>query len=138
MIKIAGFKTESAGFIRYNEPMALHTTFKVGGPADVWVQPAGVEFPGYAAELLRTAGEAGVPVFILGGGANIAVSDAGIRGIVLDTGGWTGYEASGEGELIFRSGTSVNAAAEIAAELGLTGLEFLAGMPGTIGGAVWM
>jgi len=77
---------------------------------------------------------------VLGGGANILAADAGVRGIVLDTGGWAGEirQQQEEGIRRFRAGTSLDAAAEIAADAGLSGLEFLAGMPGSIGGAVWM
>ena len=130
--------------IRYDEPMAAHTTFKVGGPADCWARPGGEAFPQAAALLLGAARAEGVPVFILGGGANIVVADRGIRGIVLDTSGWTGETgereptADGGTGMGFRSGTSLDAAAELAASAGLSGLEFLAGMPGSIGGAVWM
>lgn len=127
----------------YNEPMALHTTFKVGGPADLWIKPEKEHFPAYTAFLLEAAGAEGIPVFILGGGANLVVSDRGIRGIVLDTGAWSGYdfipgkeESAGEG--IILGGTQVDTAVEAAAEQGWGGLEFLAGMPGSIGGAVWM
>jgi UDP-N-acetylmuramate dehydrogenase len=127
---------EFAGGLRYNEPMALHTTFKVGGPADVWVRPE-KQVPEYASFLLRSAKAEGIPVFILGGGANLVVSDKGFRGIVLDTGGWQGWEWTDSGFAV-RSGTQVAAAAVAAAEHGLRGLEFLAGMPGSIGGAVWM
>jgi UDP-N-acetylmuramate dehydrogenase len=85
-------------------------------------------------------------VFILGGGANLVVADEGIRGIVLDTGGYAGVEAAdpaaagtGGGEtLFFCSGTPVDEAVEYAAARGLSGLEFLAGMPGSVGGALWM
>ncbi|MDR0584108.1 MAG: UDP-N-acetylmuramate dehydrogenase [Treponema sp.] len=127
----------------YNEPMAAHTTFKVGGPADCYVKPLGDGFPAFAARLLRAARADGTPVFILGGGANIVVSDRGIRGIVLDTSGWTGEAGKGGRfgnglALTFRCGTSADDAAEKAAAAGLSGLEFLAGMPGSIGGAVWM
>ncbi|MDR0324125.1 MAG: UDP-N-acetylmuramate dehydrogenase [Treponema sp.] len=123
--------------IRYDESMQDHTTFKVGGPADFWVRPLGEGFPEFSSVLLRLAKEAAVPVFILGGGANIVVSDKGIRGIVLDTGGWKGCGVIDEG-LIFKSGTTMDEAADCAADLSFSGLEFLAGMPGTIGGAVWM
>jgi UDP-N-acetylmuramate dehydrogenase len=126
--------------------MAAHTTFKVGGPADCWACPQGEGFPGFAAVLLRTSRAEGVPVFILGGGANIVISDNGIRGIVLDTSGWTGETGKREtpdaphGGVVMglRSGTSMDEAAELAASGGLSGFEFLAGMPGSIGGAVWM
>ncbi|MDR1576335.1 MAG: UDP-N-acetylmuramate dehydrogenase [Treponema sp.] len=128
----------------YNEPMAFHTTFRVGGPADCYAKPQGEGFPAFAACLLRAARADGTPVFILGGGANIVVADRGIRGIVLDTSGWTGKTEEGDAgpgdgpAMRFRSGTGADAAAELAAGAALSGLEFLAGMPGSIGGAVWM
>jgi UDP-N-acetylmuramate dehydrogenase len=124
--------------VRYNEPMANHCTFKAGGPADCMIRPFGEGFPAFVAALLGAARAEDVPVFILGGGANILASDSGIRGVVLDTGGWTGEEELKEGALRLRSGTSLDAAAMIAAKAGLCGLEFLAGMPGSAGGAVWM
>jgi len=123
--------------IRYDEPMSLHTTFKVGGSADCYLRPSGENFPFFCACLLSRVKEEGLPFFILGGGANIVVSDRGIRGIVLDTGAWEGLSLTEEG-LIVKSGTTVNEAVERAAALELGGLEFLAGMPGTLGGAVFM
>jgi UDP-N-acetylmuramate dehydrogenase len=122
---------------RFDEPLAAHTSFRVGGPADLWLQPRGGLFPVFAELLLRRAQEAGFPVFILGGGANLVAGDRGIRGIVLDTGGWTGIRRDGEG-LCVKSGTSIGDMTEFSARQGLSGLEFLAGMPGTLGGAVWM
>jgi len=125
--------------VRYDEPMAAHSSFKTGGPADCWIKPHGEGFPAFAAALLAAARAEQIPVFVLGGGANILAADAGIRGIVLDTGGWAGETGrQREGILEFRCGTSLDDAAEIAAKVGLSGLEFLAGMPGSIGGAVWM
>ena len=125
--------------VRYDEPMQAHTTFRVGGPADCYVRPAGEDFPAFTAAILVHARSAGIPVFILGGGANIVVSDRGIRGIVLDTSAWKGQAGPiTERGLSFRCGTSLDEAADIAAAAGLSGLEFLAGMPGSIGGAVWM
>jgi len=146
-------KSSAGGDIEvcYNEPMSRHTTFNVGGPADVWLRPRGESFPAFCAELIyRAAAE--VPVFILGGGANIVVSDRGIRGITLDTGAWKGRPFQGHPckghpckgqtacahEFVLKSGTAIDDAVDIAAASGLGGLEFLAGMPGTIGGAVWM
>jgi UDP-N-acetylmuramate dehydrogenase len=125
----------------FDEPMSAHTTFKTGGPADCWLRPAGAGFSAFCAALLRHALAANLPVFILGGGANLVIADKGVRGLVLDTSGWTGLvpEAEKEGETLrFCSGTPMNEAAEIAADLGFSGLEFLAGMPGSIGGGVWM
>lgn len=125
------------GELRFDEPMAEHTTFKVGGPADVWVRPVGPGFPRYAACLLTTAREEGVPVFVLGGGANLVVSDRGIRGIVLDTSGWSGWQID-ETSVLFYAGTKVDQAVEVCAEHNRDALTFLAGMPGSIGGAIWM
>jgi UDP-N-acetylmuramate dehydrogenase len=130
-------QAEFAGFLNFDEPLAPHTTFRVGGPADLFVRPEGETAPVYAARLREAARNEGIPLFILGGGANIVVSDRGIRGIVLDTGGWRGAAAEGSG-LLVRAGTPVDDAVEAAAAAGLGGLEFLAGMPGTAGGAVWM
>ncbi|GHV62206.1 UDP-N-acetylenolpyruvoylglucosamine reductase [Spirochaetia bacterium] len=133
-----------AGQLRYDEPMAAHTTFKVGGPADVWVQPRGDCFTEYAAALLRAARAEGIPVFILGGGANLVVSDRGIRGIVLDTTGYNEPLTVSSGQLEHRgsvkvpAGMAVDALTDALAGEGWGGLEFLAGMPGSVGGAVWM
>jgi UDP-N-acetylmuramate dehydrogenase len=123
--------------VRFDELMSGHTAFKIGGPADCWISPEGEGFPHFSAALVRLARDADIPVFILGGGANIVVSDKGIRGIVLDTGAWKGCEITEDG-MSFRSGMSMDEAAEAAAAQGYSGIEFIAGMPGSIGGAVWM
>jgi len=126
--------------VRYDEPMKEHTTFKVGGPADCWIQGGEDNFPSFCALFLNCARMEKIPVFILGGGANIVVSDRGIRGVVLDTGAWKSPQKCEKNRtgLVFRSGTTIDDASVAALDAGLSGLEFLAGMPGTIGGAVWM
>jgi UDP-N-acetylmuramate dehydrogenase len=131
--------------MRRYEPMAGHTTFKVGGPADVWARPSAECFSDFAAALARKARALDIPLFILGGGANLVVADRGIRGVVLDTTGWIGCDFSvvpgscGRAvSMTVRSGTPANQAADAAAGQGWGGLEFLAGLPGSIGGAVWM
>ncbi|MDR3171476.1 MAG: UDP-N-acetylmuramate dehydrogenase [Treponema sp.] len=132
-------ETGFTGQLRYDEPMAGHTTFKVGGPADVWVRPQGDCFPEYATILLGIARSEGIPVFILGAGANLVVSDQGIRGIVLDTSAWAGCDFfPDDSAVLIRSGTVVDDAVSAAAGQDWGGLEFLAGMPGSIGGALWM
>ncbi|MDR2398529.1 MAG: UDP-N-acetylmuramate dehydrogenase [Spirochaetaceae bacterium] len=136
-IEKINMKAGFTGAIRYDEPLALHTTFKVGGPADLWIRPDAGCFPSYGALLLHYAQAEGFPVFVLGGGANLVAADQGIRGIVLDTGGWAGLSLAGE-EAIIRSGTGIDAALDVLAAQGRGGLEFLAGMPGSWGGALWM
>jgi UDP-N-acetylmuramate dehydrogenase len=144
-------KTQAAfsGTAAFDEPMSGHTTFNIGGPADLYLRPAADCFIPYSAALLRLARAGGIPVYILGGGANLLVSDAGVRGVVLDTGSWTGLmdgEAGraarrgpdGAAIATFRAGTPMDEAVRWAQERALAGLEDFAGLPGTIGGALWM
>jgi UDP-N-acetylmuramate dehydrogenase len=139
------------GDLRFDEPMSAHTTFRVGGPADAWFRPTGPSAAARAAALAARCREAGLPLFILGGGANLVVADRGIRGLVLDTGGFSGRTLSaapaagaGAGEaaraavLRAEAGAAADELADWCAVRGLGGLDFLAGMPGTVGGAVWM
>jgi UDP-N-acetylmuramate dehydrogenase len=148
IVKDCGEAVPGPVTVRYDEPMYRHTTFKAGGPADLWVRPGRDIFPEYAAALLKAAGGAEVPVFILGAGANILVSDRGIRGITLDTASWRGIgkredrgtpqEARAGFSVRVCSGTSVDGLVDRLMIRGLSGLEFLAGMPGLVGGALWM
>lgn len=133
-------------FARFDEPMSEHTAFKVGGPADVYINFAGAPFAENAAALRRFARENGIALTVIGGGSNIVAADSGIRGITLDT-RLDGGQPSGttlaarvdeEGCFAVPAGMLSDAAAEAAAALSLSGLEFLAGLPGTAGGAVWM
>ena len=129
-------------YVRADAPMKDHTTFKVGGPADCLVRPEGEGFTSFCLNIINRCRAEKIPIFILGGGANIVVSDKGIRGIVLDMGAWSGESVwslcKQENEIIFKSGTIIDEAVDTACAAGLSGLEFLAGMPGTVGGAVWM
>jgi len=142
LIKKCFCEAQCEASLRCNEPMKDHTTFKVGGPADCWIKPEGEGFSAYCLSLLNNAKTSKIPVFILGGGANIVVSDKGIRGITLDMTSWKGESNCSlfkkDDEIIFNSGAGIDEAAQSAGALGLSGLEFLAGMPGTIGGAIWM
>lgn len=132
-------KINLEGGIRREEPLSRHTSFRIGGPADLLLQPAD---PGQLPALFALLRGEGVPIFPLGGGANILVSDLGIRGAVLDfsplRGGRRVAGPEGEPRLEFLAGTPVSAACEQACRLGLSGLEFLYSMPGSVGGAVWM
>ena len=117
------------------EPMAKHTSFRIGGPADVLAQPAD---EAELAELLKRAGEHAVPVTLVGNGSNLLVRDKGIRGLVIKlSNSFSDMKALGN-ELTFGSGISLAMASKKAASLSLSGLEFAVGIPGTIGGAVYM
>ncbi len=127
-----------AGSVTFDEAMSQHTTFRVGGPADVYIRPATVAD---VAETLQIGRELHVPVFTLGGGANILVSDAGIRGIVMDMRSFADISVDESGEGIrarVGAGLPVSDAAADLAHRGLAGLDFLYAMPGSVGGAVWM
>ena len=117
------------------EPMAKHTSFRIGGPADVLAQPAD---EAELAALLKRAGEHAVPVTLVGNGSNLLVRDKGIRGLVIKlSNSFSDMQALGN-ELTFGSGISLAMASKKAASLSLSGLEFAVGIPGTIGGAVYM
>ena len=117
------------------EPMAKHTSFHIGGPADVLAQPAA---EAELAALLKRAAEHAVPVTLIGNGSNLLVRDKGIRGLVIKlSNSFSDMKALGN-ELTFGSGISLAMASKKAASLSLSGLEFAVGIPGTIGGAVYM
>ncbi len=120
--------------MRFNEPMDAHTTFRVGGPADVYVRPADAE---ELAKLRRFARRHMLPTFILGGGANIVVGDRGVRALVVDVGDINHVRITDE-RMTVGAGLPVSDAADQAAAAGLGGLDFLYSMPGSTGGAVWM
>ena len=120
--------------IRQNEPMKNHTTFRVGGPADIFLTPSAEELPA----VLSVCREERVPVTVIGNGSNLLVGDQGIRGVVICIGsGMRGIRVDGE-KIFLEAGVTLAAAAKQAAKAGLTGLEFASGIPGTFGGAVVM
>ena len=118
-----------------NEPMAKHTSFQIGGPADVLILPSGEKD---VAAVQAFARSEGIRLTVLGNGTNVLVRDKGIRGIVLKLGNSLQDFQQEEENLLFGSGYSLIKAAKRAGELGLTGMEFAAGIPGSMGGAVYM
>lgn len=117
------------------EPMAKHTSFRIGGPADLMAMPQSEQ---ELQLLLQRAGEAKVPVTLIGNGSNLLVRDKGIRGLVIKLGNMLNDIAVDGCMLTFGSGVSLAVASRKAAELGLSGMEFAVGIPGSIGGAVYM
>lgn len=121
--------------IRLQEPMADHTTFRIGGPADCFLQLESEEQLG---KLRRYLDLAGVPFFVLGNGSNLLVSDEGYRGVILQIGQKMSGIAVRGCRIAAQAGATLAQAARAALENGLTGLEFAAGIPGTVGGGVVM
>lgn len=135
--RIAGEKA-----VRQQEPMSAHTTFRIGGPADYFVE-AGNE--SVLKELLLLCQETETPFFILGNGSNLLVSDEGYRGVMISLRGFDEIsfregEGTEAGKTVMTAGSGVllSRAAIQVAERGLTGFEFAGGIPGTLGGAVTM
>lgn len=123
------------GQVLEDEPLARHTTMKVGGPADVFVDAACEED---VAAVRRLACETGTKLRVIGAGSNILVSDRGVRGIVLRLGrNFRAVRFDGE-RAVCEAGAGLPRLAGLAAARGLSGLEFAGGIPGTVGGAVVM
>ena len=118
-----------------NEHMNRHTTFRVGGPADVFAVPRTAE---EAVEIVRICREQGVPFYVIGNGSNLLVSDEGYRGVIVQI-----YKNMSEISVIgdtmtVQAGAMLSVMAKRALEHGLAGFEFASGIPGTVGGAVVM
>ncbi len=121
------------GTVRRDEPLAAHTTWRVGGPADIFFVPATV-----AALGPFLAAHQEVPLFWLGLGSNTLVRDGGIRGAVIATAGGLGALGHEAALVYAEAGVPCAKLARFCAQSGRLGLEFLAGIPGTVGGALAM
>ena len=122
--------------VTWEEPLSLHTTFKIGGPAEAFARP---EDSASASALKAAARAEGIPIFVLGGGANVLVGDRGIRGIVMDTSSLRSVDMEAEeGLLVAGAGLSMDELCLEALARGSGGLEDFAGLPGSVGGAVFM
>ncbi len=127
------------GNVRFDEPMAAHTSIRVGGPADALVVPRNI---GDLFFLMKHLAPAEVPWFILGGGSNLLIRDRGIRGVVISMAGFTTIENESESEAFVtvraEAGAKLSALCRHSIENGLSGMAFAMGIPGTVGGAVMM
>lgn len=121
--------------VRLDEPMKLHTTFRVGGAADYFVRPHSAD---EIAGLIQLCREQELPYFILGNGSNLLVSDEGYRGMIINVmDNMSGVRVE-DGRVSAEAGAMLIRVSTLAKEHALTGLEFASGIPGTIGGAVYM
>ena len=122
--------------LRFIEPMAKHTSLRIGGPAEVMAFPKSQE---ELSKLLKTSALMDVKPAILGAGTNILAPDDGIRGLVVCLkDGMDGMERLDDTHIRVMSGVTMTRAAVYAANLGLSGMEFAHGIPGTVGGGVYM
>lgn len=121
--------------VRRQEPMSLHTTFRIGGPADLFVMPGSIQA---VADSIRICKETQTPYAVIGNGSNLLVSDAGYRGVIIQI-GRNLNQITGNGEEIrAQAGAMLSVIAKTALLESLTGFEFASGIPGTLGGAVVM
>lgn len=122
--------------LRFYEPLSKHTSFRIGGPAEVMAFP---KMEGELSEVLKVSKELDTQFAILGAGTNVLAPDEGVRGLVIclkDC--MNGMEALEGNRIRVMSGVTMSRAAVYASKLGLSGMEFAHGIPGTVGGGVYM
>ena len=121
--------------IRREEPLSRHTTFRVGGPAEYLVTPQIAQIP-QVVELCRRYD---LPLTVIGNGSNLLIADGGLRGVVMEIGkAASGIRVIDAEDLVVSAGSLLSETAAFAAKEGLAGMEFAAGIPGSLGGAVVM
>lgn len=120
--------------IRKHEQMSKHTTFRIGGPADLYITPKANQ----VADIVKLCRQTGVPFFVFGNGSNLLVSDKGIRGVVIEIGKNMKQVTVEDTVIKAQAGATLGMIAGEAAKAGLTGMEFASGIPGCLGGALVM
>lgn len=127
---------DDASVLRCFEPMKKHTTLRVGGPAQMWFEPSGEDV---LSRVLAHCQRQGIPVFVVGKGSNLLVRDGGIRGLCVHLGraGFAGWEIDGE-KIRAGAGVRLRDIAFAAKRAGISGFEFMEGIPGNLGGALRM
>lgn len=120
--------------VKQNESMKNHTSFKIGGKCDYFVTPKNTQ---QLVSVISKANELQIPYFVLGKGSNLLVSDKGIEGVVISLSGLSDISVHGD-EITVSAGVSVASLCTTALENGLSGLEFAYGIPGSVGGGLYM
>lgn len=123
------------GRVMVDEPMKRHTTFKIGGPADLLVEPSSIEEVEGVLNICRSED---IPVTVIGNGSNLLVRDGGIRGVVVKIAELLSDVSVYEEKIVAEAGALMSKISSKALEHSLGGFEFASGIPGTIGGAVTM
>ncbi len=118
--------------IKHNIPLSLYTTYKTGGPADLFFEASTT---GELEDILRYVNEKSIPFIFIGGGSNLLFNDSGLRGMAIKNS--TGAISFNGTSVAADTGTELRSLISACAQKGLGGLEFLAGIPGTVGGAIY-
>jgi len=132
---ILDIKRLVTGKILLKEPLAQQTSFKIGGPADIWVE---LNDPMEFMRLARFLKGNSIPMHIIGGGTNILVGDRGLRGVTISTRAYDRLDFSRDAGIIVSAGVKISRLVRESMNRSLKGLEFMAGIPGTVGGAIRM
>ncbi|WP_428912615.1 UDP-N-acetylmuramate dehydrogenase [Niallia sp. Krafla_26] len=125
----------NVGMVKLNEPLARHTTMKIGGPTDLFIEPSSIEG---LEKTMKLISKAQVNWRAIGRGSNLLVSDKGIEGVVIKLGNSLNQMNLDGTVLTVGAGYSLVALAMLISRKGLSGLEFASGIPGSVGGAVYM
>lgn len=129
-------KKVARGEVLFKEDLAPHTSFKIGGPADIWVEPHDAKD---LKKILAFAKTKKIPVFVIGSGSNILVKDRGFKGIIIHLGSELFKHIKIKGKRItVGAGFNVSRLVRLCCDKGLGGIESLIGIPGTVGGTVYM
>ena len=123
------------GTVLKDEPLKNHTYFKIGGPASILVEPEDTEDLNKALKLIK---KHGIDCFVIGNGTNLLVSDDGFNGVILKIGDKFNYFEKNENKVTAGAGVLLSTLAKFLAREGLSGFEFASGIPGYLGGAVYM
>lgn len=128
-------KDEDLGTVLLNEPLKNHTTLKIGGPADLYYEPKNIESLKTALSYIN---EVKLPIRAIGRGSNLLVADGGIEGVVIKVGEGLNHLEKSDNTIRVGGGYSLITLATLMSREAFTGLEFAAGIPGSVGGAVFM
>ncbi len=123
------------GKVKRNERLSQHTTMKIGGPADIFIEPSSLENIQKVMTFLK---ERHIPWRAIGRGSNLLVSDKGIEGIVIKLGSGLDHLTINDSTITVGGGHSLVSLSTLISKKGLSGLEFASGIPGSVGGAVYM
>lgn len=131
------FKNEMNNFseVLFEEPMRKHTSFKIGGPAEIFISAGSAE---EAVRAVRLCREENIPFEVIGNGSNLLVADCGVRGAVICIGRGMSRITIENNIMRAEGGALLSAAARAAQRASLSGMEFAAGIPGTVGGGIYM
>lgn len=135
MQNLEKFLDYDLGDYHFNEPLTNHTTWKIGGPADLLIEPASIE---QITQIIKITNAEKIPLVVIGNGSNLLFHDKGVRGVVVKLGNkFSRFSIKGT-SVIAQAGIYVPELVRILAREGLSGLEHAAGIPGSLGGLVYM